>query len=78
LDRIKSALANFNGVFGDRIVSSLKPLDLEDYQEKRQEAGRAPATIDLELVVAKTMVTKAFDKRPGRWQNIKGVQDGQA
>jgi integrase len=60
-ERIKGALANFNKVFGDRIVSSLKPLDLEDYQDKREEAGRAPATIDLEVVVAKTMVTKAFD-----------------
>jgi integrase len=59
--RIKGALANFNREFGDRIVSSLKPLDLDDYQEKRQEAGRAPATIDMEISIAKTMVTKAFD-----------------
>ncbi len=61
LPRVKSALANFNNAFGDRIVSSLKPLDLEDYQDKREEAGRAPATIDMEVVIAKTMVTKAFD-----------------
>jgi integrase len=60
-DRIKSALANFNREFGGRIVSSLKPLDLEEYQEKRQEDGRAPATIDMEIGLAKTMVIKAFD-----------------
>jgi integrase len=60
-DRISGALANFNAVFGKRIISSLKPLDLEEYQEKREEAGRAPATIDMELVITKTMITKAFD-----------------
>jgi integrase len=60
-DRIKIGIANFNQVFGNRIVSSLKPLDLEDYQEKRGEAGRAPATIDMEICLVKTMATKAFD-----------------
>jgi len=42
-------------------VSSLKPLDLEDYQAQREAAGKAPATIDMEVVIAKTMITKAFD-----------------
>lgn len=59
--RVQGALANFNKVLGDRIVSTLKPLDLEDYQEKREEEGRAPATIDMEISLVKTMVTKAFD-----------------
>jgi integrase len=60
-ERIKGALANFNREFGNRIIGSLKPLDLEDYQEKREELGRAPATIDMEISLVKTMVTKAFD-----------------
>ncbi|MHB9074685.1 MAG: tyrosine-type recombinase/integrase [Desulfobaccales bacterium] len=59
--RVKGALGNFNRAFGERIVSSLKPLDLENYQDKREEEGRAPATIDMEISLAKTMVTKAFD-----------------
>jgi len=59
--RIKQGIANFNQDFGDRIVSTLKPLDLEIYQEKREEEGRAPATIDMEISLVKTMVTKAFD-----------------
>lgn len=59
--RIKQGIANFNREFGTRIVSSLKPLDLEDYQEKREKEGRAPATIDMEISLAKTMVGKAFD-----------------
>ena len=42
-------------------MSSLKPQDLEEYQEKREGKGRAPATIDMEIILAKTMVTKAFD-----------------
>jgi len=59
--RIKGALANFNLEFGERIVNSLKPLDLEDYQGKREGEGRAPATIDMEISIAKTMVVKALD-----------------
>jgi len=60
-DRTKSGLGNFKKVFGNRIVSSLKPLDLEEYQEKRAGEGRAPATIDMEISLVKTMITKAFD-----------------
>jgi integrase len=60
-DRIRQGIANFNREFGDRIVSSLKPLDLEEYQEKRAGEGRAPATIDMEISLVKTMVTKGFD-----------------
>ena len=60
-NRIKQGIANFNRILGTRIVSSLKPLDLEDYQDKREEAGRAPATIDMEISLVKTMATKAFD-----------------
>ena len=59
--RVQGALGNFNLAFGERIVSSLKPMDLENYQDKREEEGRAPATIDMEISLAKTMVTKAFD-----------------
>ena len=51
----------FHREFGERIVSTLKPMDLEEYQEKREEDGRAPATVDMEISLVKTMVTKAFD-----------------
>jgi integrase len=54
-------LANFNNYFGDHIVSTLKPMDLETYQAKRIADGRSPATIDMEICLAKTMATKAFD-----------------
>ncbi len=60
-NRIKQGIANFNRTFGTRIVSTLKPLDLEEYQEKREGEGRAAATIDMEISLVKTMVTKAFD-----------------
>jgi integrase len=59
--RIKTILHNFNEVFGNRIVSSIRLQDLEEYQEKREEEGRAAATIDMEISIVKTMVTKAFD-----------------
>jgi integrase len=60
-DRVGQALANFNASLGSRAVGSLKPVDLEDYQQKRLGEGRAPATVDMETTIAKTMVTKAFD-----------------
>ena len=59
--RIKQGIANFNQAFGGRIVSTLKPMDLEEYQDKREEDGRAPATVDMEISLVKTMITKAFD-----------------
>jgi integrase len=48
-------------VFGSRKVGSIKLNDLEDYQITREDEDRAPATIDYELSVTKTMVTTAFD-----------------
>lgn len=60
-DRIKGALWQVNTVMGDRIVGSIKPIDLEEYQNKRVEDGKAPATIDMELSIVKTMVFKAFE-----------------
>jgi len=60
-NRIKGILHNFNEVFGSRVVSSIKLQDLVEYQEKREEEGRAPATIDMEISIIKTMVTKADD-----------------
>jgi integrase len=59
--RVCSCLANFRKQFGSRLVSSLQPLDLEDYQDSRDGKGTAPATIDMELSIAQTMVIKAFD-----------------
>ncbi|MGP8051675.1 MAG: tyrosine-type recombinase/integrase [Desulfobaccales bacterium] len=59
--RIQAILSNFNEVFGNRIVSSIKLQDLEDYQETREGEGRAAATIDMEISITKTMITKAFD-----------------
>jgi integrase len=60
-DRVKLALDNFNKVFGNQIVGTIIPVNLEDFQEKRLEQGMAPATVDMEISIAKTMVTKAFD-----------------
>ena len=60
-DRKELALRNFNTVFGDMVAGDIKPLDLEDYQEKRKEEGLAPASIDFEVNCVKTIVIKAFD-----------------
>jgi len=59
--RIEIALSRFNAVFGHRTVDDVKRTDLENYQEQRLDDGMAPATVDMELSIAKTMVTRAFD-----------------
>ena len=78
-DRLQGCLANFNEVFGSRVVNTIKSEDLEGYQAKRAEDGRAPATIDMELTEAKAVINKAFenDKVDGRvlktFKRVKGV-----
>jgi len=59
--RIKQALNNFNQTFANMIVGNIKPVYLENYQEDREGQGRADATIDMEISIAKTMIIKAFD-----------------
>jgi integrase len=59
--RVKGVLSNFNQQFGNTLAANIKPIDLECYQDNREEQGLAPATIDMELSIVKTMVTKAFD-----------------
>ena len=54
-------LNNFNAVVGGRIVGSIKPTDVEDYQHIRKANGIASTTIDGELTHIKTVITKAFD-----------------
>jgi integrase len=60
-DTICISLKKFNMVFGSRIVSKVRPADLENYQAMRQRAGMADATIDHEIGKTKTMIFKAFD-----------------
>jgi len=59
--RVKIAINNFNKDFGDKATSTTKPIDLEEYQIKREKQGLAPATIDAEIAIMKTAITKAFD-----------------
>ncbi|MCG6973105.1 MAG: tyrosine-type recombinase/integrase [Desulfobacterales bacterium] len=59
--RIKQALSNFNTVFGNMTADEIKPVMLENYQEDRERQGRADATIDMEISIAKTMIIKSFD-----------------
>ena len=48
-------------MFGNDIVSKITLADLENYQARRKEEGRADNRIDHEIGAAKTMVFKAFD-----------------
>jgi len=68
VNRVIIALNNFNTVFGNKEVGTIKLTNIEEYQERREDQGMAPATIDIEVAITKTMVTKAFydDKVDGR------------
>jgi integrase len=60
-DVLKINLDSFNAVFGDYIVSSIKPADLENYQARRKKEGYSDSYIDQEIGAAKTVINKAFD-----------------
>jgi integrase len=55
-------------------VGTIKPVDLENYQDKREEEGRAPATIDYELTTAKTVINKAFDNDMADGRTLKAFK----
>jgi integrase len=54
-------LKEFNKHFGSMIISDIKPVDLKNFQTKRQKEGLAPGTIDQDIGKVKTMVYMAFD-----------------
>ncbi|MFZ2447517.1 MAG: site-specific integrase [Syntrophobacteraceae bacterium] len=58
---VKVNLTSFNAVFGSRVISQLKAVDLENYQAKRKAAGYSDAYVDYEIGAARTMIYKAFD-----------------
>lgn len=58
---IELSLRKFNDVFGELIISKIRPSDIENYQAMRLKAGKAPATVDHEIGKTRTMIIKAFD-----------------
>lgn len=54
-------LSKFNDLFGNFIVSNIKPVDFENYQIKRQRQDYSDSYIDAHIESAKNMVTKALD-----------------
>ena len=58
---IKFNLASFNSVFGQHILLTMKPVDLENYQEMRKGEGYSDSYIDQHIGAARTMVNKAFN-----------------
>jgi integrase len=72
---IKTYLGKFNSEFGNRIVASIKQVDLEDLQAKRQGEGLKPKTIDDEINYAKTMVFKARKNKLVGIEILEAFQD---
>jgi integrase len=58
---LKINLASFNSVLGTKIISHIKPVDLENYQAKRKAAGYSDSYVDQETGAAKAVINKAFD-----------------
>jgi integrase len=59
--QIRIKLNKFNSELGNRIVSTIKPVDLENLQVKRRKEGLADATIDDEIGQARTVIKKGFE-----------------
>jgi len=55
---IKTLLAKFLDDFGERIVSSVRPSELEEWQQRRKAQGLSDQSIDLELAVVKAMLRR--------------------
>ena len=51
----------FNQEFGDTIVNTIKPAEIENLQAKRIHSGLKPKTVDDEVNYTKGMIIKAFD-----------------
>jgi len=52
-----------NKEIGDRLVTHILPVDLQNYREKRRKKGLAPATIDDEITQAKMIIKRAWENR---------------
>jgi integrase len=52
-----------NKEIGDRLVTHILPVDLQNYREKRKKNGVALATIDDEITQAKMIVKKAWENK---------------
>ncbi|MFO8166223.1 MAG: site-specific integrase, partial [Desulfatiglandales bacterium] len=70
LEDIKSApsyriicirLKNVNTEIGNKIVSDIKPTDLENYRAKREKQNLSDSYIDDEITAGKTVVNRAFE-----------------
>jgi hypothetical protein len=73
--RVKVALGQVNAVFGAQRVNTVKPEQLENYQERRLEEGKAPATVDMELTIVKTMVANGEDNEKVGAQAFKAFRN---
>ena len=76
-DTLKIYLNKFNSEFGERIVSTILPADIENLQVKRKKEGMADATVDQEIGAARNMINKAFDNKkvgPETYSTFKKVE----
>ena len=60
-DTVCVYIGKFNQVFGNTVVSTIQPTDLENLQALRRREGMRDKTIDDEINYTKTMVIKGFD-----------------
>ena len=59
--RVVWCIDTFNQTFENQMVSDVKPMQLEKFQDKCEDVGLAPATIDLILTIVGTAVRKGWD-----------------
>lgn len=59
-DTFKINIASFNKVFGNKIITQVTKIDLENYQTNRKAAGYSDSYIDQEVGAAKTIINAAY------------------
>jgi integrase len=60
-ERVVICINNFNKTFGKTLLCDITKSDLANYIDTRQAGGMKPASVDLEIRLAKQMVYAAFD-----------------
>lgn len=60
VDRIRQTLKRLGAFVGSKRLNELTPWHFEQWKKRRREEGKAPGTINIELIVWKSMLYKAL------------------
>lgn len=59
VDRVRQTLARFTAFIGPKRLDEVTPWHLEQWKKLRKDAGKAPGTVNIELLTLKSVFSKA-------------------